>query len=99
MLGLLSPVMVGLAGIAVLTFFLAFFSSLGLWIPADLWRPLVLIGIVCSVVCWSFTRVSTRLCPWHSTRAWRGSPGPLPGRLRRGDGSDDAQHQHGNTPE
>jgi hypothetical protein len=50
MLGLLSPVMIGLAGIAVLTFFLAFLSSLGLWVPADMWRPLVLIGVVCSVV-------------------------------------------------
>jgi hypothetical protein len=49
MLGLLSPVMIGLAGIAVLTFFLAFFSSLGLWVPADMWRPLVLIGVLCSV--------------------------------------------------
>jgi hypothetical protein len=49
MLGLLTPVMIGLAGIAVLTLFLAFFSSLGLWVPADLWRPLVLIGVVCSV--------------------------------------------------
>jgi hypothetical protein len=49
MLGLLSPVMIGLAGIAVLAFFLAFFSSLGLWVPADMWRPLVLIGVVCSV--------------------------------------------------
>jgi hypothetical protein len=49
MLGLLSPVMIGLAGISVLTFFLAFFSSLGLWVPADMWRPLVLIGVVCSV--------------------------------------------------
>ena len=49
MLGLLSPVMIGLAGIAVLTFFLAFFSSLGLWVPADMWRPLVLVGVVCSV--------------------------------------------------
>ena len=44
-----APVMIGLAGIAVLTFFLAFFSSLGLWVPADMWRPLVLIGVVCSV--------------------------------------------------
>ncbi|MDF2734863.1 MAG: hypothetical protein K0S97_1486 [Chloroflexota bacterium] len=49
MLGLLSPVMIGLAGIAVLAFFLAFFSSLGLWVPADMWRPLVLIGVACSV--------------------------------------------------
>lgn len=50
MLGLLSPVMIGLAGIAVLTFFLAFFSSLGFWVPADMWRPFVLIGATCSVV-------------------------------------------------
>lgn len=49
MLGLLIPVMIGLAAIAVLTFFLAFFASLGLWVPANLWRPLVLIGVVCSV--------------------------------------------------
>jgi len=48
MLGLLSPVMIGLAGIAVLTFALAFCSSLGLWVPADMWRPLVLIGVLCS---------------------------------------------------
>lgn len=50
MLGLLTPVMIGVAGIAVLTFIPAFFSSLGLWVPADLWRPLVLIGVVCSLV-------------------------------------------------
>ena len=49
MLGLLIPVMIGLAAIAVLTFFLAFFSALGLWVPANLWRPLVLIGVACSV--------------------------------------------------
>lgn len=49
MLGLLVPVMIGLAGIAVLTFFFAFFASLGLWVPANLWRPLVLIGVACSV--------------------------------------------------
>lgn len=50
MLGLLTPVMIGLAGIAVLTFFLAFLSALGLWVPADMWRPLVLIGVACSMV-------------------------------------------------
>ena len=50
MLGLLVPVMIGLAAIAVLTFFLAFFASLGLWVPATLWRPLVLVGVACSVV-------------------------------------------------
>jgi hypothetical protein len=49
MLGLLVPVMIGLAAIAVLTFFLAFFAALGLWVPATLWRPLVLIGVGCSV--------------------------------------------------
>jgi len=50
MLGLLSPVMIGLAGIAVLAFTLAFFSSLGVWVPGDMWRPLVLIGVVCSTI-------------------------------------------------
>jgi hypothetical protein len=49
MLGLLVPVMIGLAAIAVLTFFLAFFAALGLWVPANLWRPLVLVGVACSV--------------------------------------------------
>ena len=49
MLALLTPVMIGLAGIAVLAFFVAFFASLGLWVPATMWRPLVLIGVVCSV--------------------------------------------------
>jgi hypothetical protein len=49
MLGLLVPVMIGLAAIAVLTFFLAFFASLGLWVPTNLWRSLVLIGGACSV--------------------------------------------------
>jgi hypothetical protein len=49
MLGLVVPLMIGLASIAVLTFFLAFFASLGLWVPANLWRPLVLIGVACSV--------------------------------------------------
>jgi hypothetical protein len=49
MLGLLIPVMIGLAAVAVLTFFLAFFAALGLWVPATLWRPLVLVGVACSV--------------------------------------------------
>ena len=74
MLGLLAPVMIGLAGIAVLSFFLAFFSPLGLRVPANLWRPLVLIGVVCSVALLVITRASTRLYRWRSTRAWRGSP-------------------------
>lgn len=50
MLGLLIPVMVGLAGIAVLAFFLAFLATFGLWVPADLWRPLLLIATICSAV-------------------------------------------------
>ena len=49
MLGLLVPVMIGLAAIAVLTFFLAFFASLGLLVPTNVWRPLVLVGVACSV--------------------------------------------------
>ena len=48
MLGLLVPVMIGLAAIAVLTFFLAFFAALGLWVPVGVWRPLVLVGVACS---------------------------------------------------
>jgi hypothetical protein len=50
MLGLLTPVMITLAGIAVLAFFLAFFAALGLWVPAQMWQPLVLVGVACSVV-------------------------------------------------
>ena len=84
MLGLLTPVMIGLAGIAVLAFFVAFFASLGLWVPATMWRPLVLIGVACSVAL-SDEGPATRPCRWHSTRAWRGSPGPPFGRLRQGD--------------
>jgi hypothetical protein len=49
MLGLLVPVMIGLAGIAVLTFFLALLATVGLWVPADLWRPLILVGALCSI--------------------------------------------------
>ncbi len=44
----LVPIMIGLAGIAVLTFFLAFLATFGLWVPADLWRPLVVVGVACS---------------------------------------------------
>jgi hypothetical protein len=40
--------MIGLAGIAVLSFFLAFFATFGLWVPATLWRPLVLVGVASS---------------------------------------------------
>jgi len=50
MLGLLSPVMIALAGIAVLAFFLAFFASLGIWVPAGAWQPLVLVGAASSIV-------------------------------------------------
>jgi hypothetical protein len=49
MLGLLVPVMIGLAAIAVLSFFLAFLATLGLWVPTNLWRPLLLVGVACSV--------------------------------------------------
>lgn len=45
---LLIPLMIGLAGIAVLAFFLGFLATFGLWVPADLWRPLVLIGVAAS---------------------------------------------------
>lgn len=48
-LGLLVPVMIGLAGLAVLTFFLAFLATFGLWVPTNLWRPLVLVGVACSL--------------------------------------------------
>jgi hypothetical protein len=49
LLGLLVPVMIGLAGIAVLAFLLAFLATVGLWVPADLWRPLILVGAACSI--------------------------------------------------
>ena len=45
---LLVPIMIGLAGIAVLAFSLAFLATFGLWVPADYWRPLVLVGVACS---------------------------------------------------
>jgi hypothetical protein len=45
---LLIPIMIGLAGIAVLAFFLAVLATLGLWVPANFWRPLVLVGVACS---------------------------------------------------
>jgi len=44
----LVPIMIGLAGVAVLTFFLAFLATFGLWVPTDLWRPLILVGVACS---------------------------------------------------
>ena len=39
---LLIPIMIGLAGAAVLAFFLGILATFGLWVPTDLWRPLVL---------------------------------------------------------
>jgi hypothetical protein len=47
-LALLIPIMIGLAGVAVLAFFLAFLGTFGLWVPANLWRPLILVGVACS---------------------------------------------------
>jgi hypothetical protein len=46
---LLIPVMIGLAGIAVLAFFLGVLATFGLFVPTTLWRPLVLIGVACSL--------------------------------------------------
>lgn len=47
---LLIPIMIGLAGIAVLAFFLAFLATFHLWVSPDLWRPLVLIGAASSAL-------------------------------------------------
>jgi hypothetical protein len=49
MLALLVPVMIALAGVAVLAYFLAFLATFGLWVPAELWRPFILVGAGCSV--------------------------------------------------
>jgi hypothetical protein len=46
---LLVPILIGLAGVAVLAFFLAFLATFGLFVPSSLWRPLVLVGVACSV--------------------------------------------------
>lgn len=45
---LLIPIMIGLAGAAVLAFFLGILATFGLWVPTDLWRPLVLVGVALS---------------------------------------------------
>ena len=45
---LLIPIMIGLAGAAVLAFFLGILATFGLWVPPDLWRPLVLVGVALS---------------------------------------------------
>lgn len=42
--------MLALAGIAVIAFFGAFLATFGWWIGADLWRPLVLVGTICSAL-------------------------------------------------
>lgn len=46
---LLIPLMIGLAGIAVLTFALGVLATFGWVVPSNFWRPLVLIGVACSV--------------------------------------------------
>jgi len=46
---LLIPLMIGLAGIAVFAFFLGVLATFGLLVPTNLWRPMVLIGVACSV--------------------------------------------------
>jgi hypothetical protein len=46
---LLIPVMIGLAGIAVLAFVLGVLATFGLVVPTTLWRPLVLLGVACSM--------------------------------------------------
>ena len=47
---LLIPLMIGLAGVAVLALFLGFFATFGLWVPMNLWRPLIVVGVACSTV-------------------------------------------------
>lgn len=42
--------MLGLAGIAVLAFLGAFLATFGWWVSSDMWRPLVLVGTICSAV-------------------------------------------------
>lgn len=49
-LALLVPTMIALAGIAVLALFLAFLATFGLWVPSQMWRPLVLVGVACLAV-------------------------------------------------
>ena len=47
---LLIPLMIGLAGVAVLALFLGFLATFGLWVPMNLWRPLIVVGVACSTV-------------------------------------------------
>jgi hypothetical protein len=49
-LALLIPTMIGLACVAVLAFFLAFLATLGLWVPSQIWRQLVLVGVACLAI-------------------------------------------------
>ena len=44
------PILIGLAGVAVLAFFLALLATFHLWISPELWRPLVLIGAASSAI-------------------------------------------------
>ena len=43
-------IMIGLAGVAVLAFTGAFFATVGWFVPADLWRPFVIVGAICSAI-------------------------------------------------
>jgi hypothetical protein len=47
---LLIPVMIALAGIAVLACFLGILATFGLVVPVDLWRRLVLIAVASSAI-------------------------------------------------
>ena len=47
---LLIPLMIGLAGIAVLAFFLGVLATFGLLVPTNLWRPLVVIAVWLAVL-------------------------------------------------
>jgi len=49
-LALLIPILIGLAGIAVLAFFLALLATFGLWVPVAWWSPLVLVGVASSTI-------------------------------------------------
>ena len=49
-LALLIPILIGLAGIAVLAFFLALLAIFGLWVPVAWWSSLVLVGVASSTV-------------------------------------------------
>ena len=65
MLGLLVPVMIGLAAIAVLSFFLAFFATLGIWVPTTWWRPSSWPERSVPWPCSCFTRACIRSFRWR----------------------------------